>query len=136
MLSLKASQKMVDAAIAKAESLGIHVAVAVVDAGGHVLLKARMERAWFLTAEICEGKAYTSVALRRTTEEFTTKVATPRPQFYSGLAALSGGKVIAAGGGVPIRQGDDVVGAIGVSGGTPEQDIECANAAISTLQSA
>ena len=121
---------MTDAAIAKAESLGIRVSVAVVDAGGHVIQKARMDGAWFLTTDICEGKAYTSVALQRTTEEFAAKVAVPRPQFYAGLAALSGGKIIAAAGGIPIKQGDQIVGAIGISGGTPEQDVECANAAI------
>src|SRR5262245_31408977 len=108
-LTLKAAQKMIDVAMAKAETLGIHIAVAVVDGGGHVVLKARMDKAWFLTADICEGKAYTSVALRRTTDEFATKVAVPRPQFYAGLAALSGGKVTAAGGGVPIKQGEEIV---------------------------
>jgi uncharacterized protein GlcG (DUF336 family) len=132
-LGLKAAQKMVEAAIAKAESLGIRVAVAIVDPGGHVVLKARMDGAWFLTSDICEGKAYTSVALKRTTEEFAAKVAVPRPHFYAGLAALSGGKVTAAGGGVPIKQGDELIGAIGISGGTPEQDVECATAALGVL---
>jgi uncharacterized protein GlcG (DUF336 family) len=95
-----------------------------------VIAKARMDGAWFLTADICEGKAYTSVALKRPTDEFTAKVAVPRPQFYAGLAALTGGKVTAAGGGVPITHGGDIVGAVGISGGTPEQDVECANAAL------
>jgi len=132
-VTLKAAQKIVDAAIQKAESLGIRVAVAVVDAGGHVILKARMDGLWFLTTDICEGKAYTAVALQRPTEQFVANVATPRPQFYTGLAALSDGKIIAAGGGIPIKQGDEIVGAVGISGGTPEQDIECATAGIATL---
>ena len=132
-LTLKSTQKIVDATIAKAESMGIRIAVAVVDAGGHVILKARMDGAWFLTADICEGKAYTTVALQRTTEQFAANVAVPRPQFYAGLAALTEGKLIAAGGGIPIKQGDEIVGGIGVSGGTPEQDIECANAGIAAL---
>jgi|RifCSP13_3_1023840.scaffolds.fasta_scaffold72541_2 uncharacterized protein GlcG (DUF336 family) len=132
-LTLKAVQRMLDAAIQKAESIQIRIAVAIVDAGGHVILKARMDGAWFLTADICEGKAYTAVALQRTTEQFAEKVAVPRPQFYAGLAALSEGKLIAAGGGVPITQKGEMVGAIGVSGGTPEQDIECATAGLATL---
>jgi uncharacterized protein GlcG (DUF336 family) len=132
-LTLQSAQRMTDAAIAKADSLGIQISVAVVDPGGHVIHKARMDGAWFLTADICEGKAYTSVALQRTTEEFAAKVAGPRPQFYAGLAALTEGKVTAAGGGVPVKQNDEVVGAIGISGGTPEQDVECANAAIAAL---
>ena len=132
-LTLVSAQKMVNAAVTKAESMGIRISVALVDPGGHVIVKARMDGAWFLTNDICEGKAYTAVALHRTTEEFVGKVATLRPQFYAGLAALSGGKITAAGGGIPVKQGDEIIGGIGVSGGTPEQDIECANAAIAAF---
>lgn len=132
-LTLKAVQRMIESAMAKAESLKINVSVAVVDVGGHCVAKVRMDGAAFLTIEIAEGKAYTCVAFRRSSEEFAQGLANQRPSFHASLAALTGGKLVATGGGLPIKEGDQVIGGIGVSGGTADQDVDCARAALAAL---
>ncbi|MGH7965549.1 MAG: heme-binding protein [Candidatus Binatia bacterium] len=88
------------------------------------LLKAAV-----LTPSIAHSKAYTAATLRRTSAEVGA-LAESRPHFFASIAHIGAVPLIAGGGGLPIRQGGEVVGGVGASGGTPDQDVECAQAGL------
>jgi uncharacterized protein GlcG (DUF336 family) len=102
---------------------------AVVDAGGYLIALVRMDGAGLLTPSIAHSKAYTAAVFRRASAELG-KMAETRPQFFARIVNIGSVPLVAGGGGVPIRQGAEIVGAVGASGGTPEQDVECAQAGL------
>ena len=133
-LSSKGARMMMEAAIAKAESYGIAVTVAIVDAGGHMLHLERMDGGRFHTIHSSTTKAVCSASNKRPT---TTKGA--QAQELDTLHAI--GLSLAAGperwtameGGFPIIHGGECIGGIGISGGDWEQDQEIARAAIDAV---
>lgn len=133
-LSSKGARMMMEAAIAKAESYGIAVTVAIVDAGGHMLHLERMDGGRFHTIHSSTTKAVCSASNKRPT---TTKGA--QAQELDTLHAI--GLSLAAGpdrwtameGGFPIIHDGECVGGIGISGGDWEQDQEIARAAIDAV---
>ena len=129
-LTLEKSEIVIKAAIAKAKELGIIISAVVVDAGGHPIAVSRMDGARFLSADISRGKAFTAAAFQRDSGQLGGV-----PFFASG-PQVGGGMIVALPGGVPIREGDQVVGAIGCGGGTGEQDVECSQAGIAALMAA
>ena len=129
-LTLEKSEIIIKGAIAKAKELGIIISAVVVDAGGHPIAISRMDGARFLSVDISRGKAFTAAAFQRDSGQLGGV-----PFFASG-PQVGGGMIVALPGGVPIREGDEVVGAIGCGGGTGEQDVECAQAGISALMAA
>jgi glc operon protein GlcG len=129
-LTLEKAEIMIKGAIAKAKELGIIISVVVVDAGGHPIAISRMDGARFLSADISRGKAFTAAAFQR---ESGSLGGVP---FFASGPQVGGGMIVALPGGIPIREGDEVVGAIGCGGGTGEQDVECAKAGIEALMAA
>ena len=133
-LTAKGVRKIMDAAIEKAESYGIAVTVAIVDAGGHLLMLERMEGGRFHTVHSSTTKAVCAASNRRPT---TTKGA--QAQSLDTLHAL--GLALAAGpqnwtameGGFPIFFDNECVGAIGVSGGDWEQDETIASVSLAAI---
>ncbi|QEC48428.1 heme-binding protein [Baekduia soli] len=121
-----------DAALAHAESLGASIVVSVVDRGGHVVAKARMDGSTLLCVGLADDKAYTAVALEMPSDGLAELVL---PGGYlHGLNVVQSGRVVPFGGGVPVRDAaGGVSGAIGVSGGTTEQDVEIAQAAVRSV---
>ncbi|MFQ5879623.1 MAG: heme-binding protein [Dehalococcoidia bacterium] len=123
-LTLEQAGKIIQGARGKAAELGITVTIAVVDAGGHLVALSRMDGARFPTTDIARGKAFTAAAFQRESAQMGQN-----PFFATG-PELGGRRVVPLGGGIPIRQGDQVVGGVGVSGGTSDQDVECAQAGL------
>jgi uncharacterized protein GlcG (DUF336 family) len=126
---------MTDAAVARAAELDAVVSAAVVDAGGHLVHFQRMDRAEIAGPTLAVDKAYTAVAHRAATAELAA-LAVPGGAL-AGLHANGGGRYVVFGGGLPCWSADGglVVGGVGVSGGTTEQDIACAEAALAVFKS-
>jgi len=136
-LTNKGARQIMDAALAKARELGIDVTIAVVDAGGHLLLLERMERSPFHTVHSCTAKAVCAASNGRPTGSRGAQGQTLEDVQVLSLTLAAGPKNwTAINGGWPILVGAECLGGIGVSGGTREQDAEIAEAALGTLRSA
>ncbi|MGP4098561.1 GlcG/HbpS family heme-binding protein [Nonomuraea sp. KM90] len=129
-MNLELALRMTEAALKQAFREGASISVAVVDEGGNLVSFQRMDGAEISGPVLAQGKAYTSVALRRSTSDLPALTA-PGGE----LSGLAGGRFVCFGGGVPLWSGygeeERVVGGIGVSGGTVTQDVACAEAAAS-----
>lgn len=133
MITRQTAQLLVDEAIKKAEELGININVAVVDNGGHLISFARMDHAPILSTEIAINKAYTSVAFGLPTHEWYP-IIKDQPALREGIVHTS--RLVIFGGGFPIKWADqELIGGIGVSGGSAEQDMACAQAGLALLDS-
>ena len=106
--------------IAKAREEGLQVVAAVCDAGGNLVCLMRDDGAYLASIDVAMGKAYTSAALKMDTCQVGRMVQPGGPLY--GLQQTNGGRIVAFGGGVPLTEGGRITGALGVSGGTPEQD--------------
>lgn len=115
----------------RAVAMNVPVTISVVDVHGNLVLKERMPGASLISIEMSERKAYTAVALGRATKDIT-KDAQPGGPLYT-ITSVAGGRFVAFGGGVPIRDGGVLVAGVGVSGGTTEEDIEIVEGAIGAL---
>jgi uncharacterized protein GlcG (DUF336 family) len=133
-MSLSLAARMSQAAVSRAAELDAVVSVAVVDAGGHLVHFQRMDRAEIAGPTLAVDKAFTAVAHRIATADLTA-LAAPGGAL-AGLQANGGGRYVVFGGGLPCWAGDGVVvGGIGVSGGTTEQDVSCAVAGLQIFES-
>jgi ferredoxin len=129
---LDAAWHMVHAAQEHASKVGIAIAVAVVDGEGAPIAAARMEGANSIMADLALRKAYTATYFHVGTQELAGQAR--RPMFRS-LSIASRGRVLPAAGALTIAEGIDVLGAIGVAGGsTDDQDVQCARAGLNALQ--
>lgn len=126
MITLQDARRVIAAAEQKAIAIEQPQNIAVVDTGGNLLAFVRMDRAWLGSIDIAIKKAFTARAFDLSTKELS-KLAQPGEPFY-GIHASNDGKVMIFAGGVPLKRGDQVVGAIGVSGGTGSQDQSVAEA--------
>ena len=129
-LSSASALRIVEAAIAEATRQNFCVAVCVVDAQGHTLASARMERATPPILTFAEDKAYTAATMRRATAAFAERMAA-RPSLALGLSTRQ--RLLPWGGGLPILNHGNVVGGIGVSGAQELEDIACAEAGLRAL---
>jgi uncharacterized protein GlcG (DUF336 family) len=125
---------MSTAARSHAEALGALVSVAVVDAGGHLVAFTRMDGAEIAGPVLARDKAYTAVSHRCPTSDLTSLVAPGGD--LAGMNSADGGRYVAFGGGVPLWSAARVVGGVGVSGGTAEQDVAVAAAALAVYEAA
>ena len=130
-VTLSAAQAVVDAACAKAEEIGVPMDIAVVDAGNNLTAFARMDGAWLGSIDIAQNKAYTARAFDMSTKDLAPLAQPDQPLF--GIHASNQGRLIVFAGGIPLISGDQVVGAIGVSGGSVEQDHEVAEAGVAAF---
>ena len=113
---------------AEATKTKVPVAVCVIDLHGNVVLQHRMTGAPAFSLELSERKAYTSALVRMRTADLVPLVQPGQPLFP--LIMVSGGRYSAMGGGVPLTSRGEVLAGVGVSGGTTEQDIAIAEAAL------
>jgi uncharacterized protein GlcG (DUF336 family) len=130
-LSLDDVNNVIARAHAKAAELGIRVTVAVVDEGGLLIALARMDGAPPLTPQIAEAKAVGAAMLHRDGASLA-ELARDRPGFFSVADRLVRVPMVPGLGSVLVRRDGKVLGAVGVSGGRPEQDLECAEAGLSS----
>src|SRR4051812_3322866 len=131
-LTLEQTQTLISAAHAKAREDGLRVTVAVVDEGGLLQALARMDGAPPLSSQIAESKAV-GAALWHRDGASLAQVHQERPGFFNAVAQLVRVPVIPGLGSTLIRRDGAVLGAVGVSGGKPEQDLECAEAGLRIL---
>jgi uncharacterized protein GlcG (DUF336 family) len=130
-VTLSNAQAVVDAARAKATEIGVPMNIAVVDEGGNLVAFARMDNAWLGSIDISQNKAYTARAFDMPTKELAP-LAQPGQPLY-GIEASNQGRLIVFAGGIPLVSGSRVMGAIGVSGGSVEQDQEVAEAGVAAF---
>jgi uncharacterized protein GlcG (DUF336 family) len=131
-LSQKECQSLIDAAHARASQIGIRVTVAIVDEGGLLLALSRMDGAPPLSAQIAEGKA-SGAALWHRKGGSLAQVAQERPAFFQAVAQMSRVPIVPGLGSILVRRKEVVAGAVGVSGGKPEQDLDCAEAGLRAI---
>ena len=129
-LDLSKANKLITRAQAKAHEIGINVTVAIVDEGGLLVALSRMDGAPPVSPQIAEAKAVGAAMLLRDGAGLA-QMAQDRPAFFSVVDRMVRVPLVPGLGSVPIKAEGKVVGAIGVSGGRPEQDLECAEAALS-----
>jgi uncharacterized protein GlcG (DUF336 family) len=130
-VTLSAAQAVVEAARAKAEEIGVPMNIAVVDDGNNLTAFARMDGAWLGSIDIAKNKAYTARAFDMSTKDLAPLCQPNQPLF--GIHASNQGQLIVFAGGIPLTAGDQVVGAVGVSGGSVEQDHEVAEAGVAAF---
>jgi uncharacterized protein GlcG (DUF336 family) len=135
VLSQENAQKALDASLAKAKEIGSPSSIAVLDSGRELVAFVRMDDALLASVAISQAKAYTARSLNSATKDVES-LAQPGGALY-GLhtAHLAVGRsLVTFGGGVPITVAGEVVGAVGVAGGTPDQDHEVASAGAAALE--
>jgi uncharacterized protein GlcG (DUF336 family) len=130
-LSLAEARTVISAAERRAEEIGQPMNIAVVDAGGNLVSHVRMDGAWIGSIDISINKAFTSRAFDIQTKDLGDN-AQPGNQFY-GIHASNHGKIMIFAGGIPLTRDGKVFGAIGVSGGSGEQDQTVAEAGANAL---
>jgi uncharacterized protein GlcG (DUF336 family) len=131
-LNLAEARTLLDAGLAEADAIGQPMNVAVVDAGGHLLAFARQDGAIRASIDIAQRKAVTSILMEASTVDLMPLVQ-PGAELY-GLEQTAGGMVV-FGGGVPVRRDGELIGAVGVSAGSVEQDVRVAEAAVAAIKS-
>lgn len=125
-LTLEAARRIVDAAVAEAQRLGIAVAVAVAGRAGDLVAFARMDGAPLLSSSIAQDKAYTVCAFNGLPTHAWWDLIKDEPALVHGITKTD--RLIVFGGGVPVVVDGELVGAVGVSGGSAEQDRAVAEA--------
>jgi uncharacterized protein GlcG (DUF336 family) len=126
MVTLKDAKRIIEAAEKKAAEIGQPMNIAVADAGGNIVAHVRMDKAWIGSIDISQKKAYTARAFDISTKDLATH-SQSGGQFF-GIHASNNGKIMIFAGGIPLKKNGEVVGAIGVSGGSGEQDHAVAEA--------
>ena len=123
------AQCVLDAAIRAAEKLAVPMNVAIVDAAGHLTAFLRMDGALLASIDLAQNKAYTAAIFEQTTLDLARKV-----QPGQALFGITTDRFLPIAGGVPLRARGGVIGAIGVSSGTVEEDEAVAEAGAAALQ--
>lgn len=119
-VTLEDARRIISAAEKKAAEIGQPMNIAVADAGGNLVAHVRMDGAWLGSIDISIKKAWTSRAFDISTKDLAPHCQSDS-QFF-GIHASNGGRVMIFAGGIPLKKKGKVVGAIGVSGGSGEQD--------------
>ena len=127
-LSLADAQKLIGGAKRKAKRIGVPMCVSVADESGNLIAFERMDGAKILSVDLSADKAFTAAVAKRPTHEYNEMCQPGSPVF--GIHTSSGGRFSIVGGGYPVVVRGAVVGAVGLSGGAIEQDMECAEAAL------
>ena len=125
-LTLDQASVIVDATIAKARAMKIQpICVAVLDEGGHLKALKREDHTGILRPQIAIGKAWGSLGMGASSRAIGDRLK-DRPSFLAALSDMSGGKLVPVAGGVLIVNDTGIIGAVGVTGGTSDEDEACA----------
>ena len=119
-VTLADARRVIAAAEKKAQEIGQPMNIAVADEGGNIVAHVRMDDAWLGSIDISMKKAYTSRAFNIATKDLAQH-SQSGGQFF-GIHASNDGKIMVFAGGVPLKRDGKVVGSIGVSGGSGDQD--------------
>ncbi len=120
VFGLKQAKKLIELVEAKANELGLNVVISVADSGANPIATVCMDNAYIASYDIAVNKAFTVVALKMTTKQLST-LARPDGPLY-GIQNTNNGRIVIFGGGDPLVYNGKIVGGLGVSGGSEEQD--------------
>lgn len=123
-ITLQLAKQLMEIIEKRAEAVGLKAVIALCNAHGNPIAVHCMDDAFLVSYDVATKKAYTSVAVKMSTMELS-KIAQPGQTFY-GVDKLDGGKIIIFGGGIPLKVNGKIVGGLGISGGTGEQDHDLA----------
>ena len=129
--TLHAAQRAIAAAIESAEALAVDVCIAVTDGAGHLLAMVRMDRAPLLCVQIAQDKAYSVASFGGLPTSDWWRMLESEPALLHGIIKTD--RLTVFGGGVPLVADGRTVGAIGVSGGSSEQDVHIAEAGAAAI---
>ncbi len=130
-ITLAQASTILDTALATADKLKLKpMSIAVLDAGGHLIAFKKQDKSSLMRFEIAFGKAWGAIGLGRSSNAIA-KMAEERPHFVSSLMTASGGRIVPIQGGVLVRSAaGDIIGAVGVTGDTAQNDEACAVAGV------
>ncbi|MEX0694603.1 MAG: heme-binding protein [Rhodospirillales bacterium] len=131
-LSYEDAVLLISGAEAKAQKIKVPMCIAVVDESGYLIAFKRMDHGKPLSTTLAQDKAYTAAISKKATADYNA-AAVPG-NLTNGIQMAAGGRFSTVGGGIPVTVDGVVVGAIGLSGGAPEQDIACAKAGIKAFR--
>lgn len=132
VLTYAEARIILDAGLAKASAISVPASVAVVDASREIIAFARQDHAPTLTGEVATAKAFTSIALRQRSADL--EEATGPGGAFFGLHHATTRHLATFAGGLPLFDGDDIIGGIGASGGSVEQDLLIVNAVYAAFE--
>ncbi len=127
-LSLSDAKHLIDGAKKKAQEIGVPMCIAIADESGNLIAFDRMDGGKVTSITIAQDKAFTAAAARKATHEYN-KACIPGNLVF-GIHTALGGRLCVVGGGLPVTVDGEVVGGIGLSSGTPQQDMQCAHAGV------
>lgn len=130
-ITLDGAKKLIEKIEQEALRRGKKAVIAVCGPDGNPIAVHVMDGAFLVSFDVALKKAYTSVAVKMSTMELS-KLAQPGGTFY-GVDKMDGGRIVIFGGGVPLKSGDTIIGGLGISGGTGEEDHSLAEYALSVL---
>ena len=130
-LGIDDARLLIAGARAKAEEIGVPMGIAVTDESGALIAFEKMDGAKILSETFAIDKSFTATGTRKGTHELNEANQPGTPTH--GLASAMGGRIVVLSGGLPVFVDDEVVGGIGVSSGSPAQDLEVAQAGINAL---
>ncbi len=119
-LNLQTAKQLMEIIEKRAEALGQKAVIALCNAHGNPIAVHCMDDAFLVSYDVATKKAYTSVAVKMSTMELS-RLAQPGGTFY-GVDKLDGGRIVIFGGGIPLKVNGEIVGGLGISGGTGEED--------------
>jgi len=127
-LSQDEARLLIEGARQKALDIGVPMCIAVVDESGNLMAFERMDGGKVTSTTVAQDKAFTAAAARKPTHEYNAACVPGNLVF--GIHTALGGRLSVVGGGLPVTVDGTVVGGIGLSSGTPQQDMQCAQAGI------
>jgi len=132
-VSTESAHRIIQAAERKATEIGRPMVIVVVDESGVLKALSRMDQAPFLSIQVAQDKAYTAAGFGMSTDQWHDFIKNDPPLAAGATTGID--RLVVFGGGYPIKVGNSVVGAIGVSGGHYTQDMEVAKAGLAVLES-
>ncbi len=131
-VSLDVAKEVIAAAERRATAIDTPMVITVSNSEGNLVAQHRMDDAWLASVDISRNKAYTAAALDMPTHDLA-EPSQPGGSLY-GLQNTNQGRIVVFGGGYPLKHDGDVVGAIGVSGGAVDQDVDVASAGVDRFE--
>lgn len=133
-LDISDARTLIAGAADKAREIGVPMCIAVTDESGQLIAFERMDGGKVTSTTIAIDKAFTAAGAKRATHDYGSASQPGSPAY--GINSAIGGRLMVVGGGLPVVVDGEVVGGIGLSSGTPDQDRACAEAGIAALTEA
>jgi uncharacterized protein GlcG (DUF336 family) len=130
-INLELAKNLIESAGKEANEIEVPMVISIVDEGGNFIACHRMDDALLISVDISQNKAWTSVAMKMSTADLAQEAGMGKELY--GINTTNNGRVVVFGGGIPLRKNGQIIGAVGVSGGSVEEDIRVAQAAVDAL---